>query len=118
MTPEAKIKIWVDNWMTKRYPKAFKYSPPGVGIFGKNGMPDRMWFIHATDDCCVVVAIEVKAPNGRLTELQKRTLMRLRNLGVLVAKVEGKDETKMRRLAYEIDRRVQLANEKYGAPSI
>ena len=109
-TPEGKVKTFIDTRMKTWFPAAFKYSPPGLGRFGKNGMPDRLWFIRATSTVCIPVAIEAKALGEKPTLLQTRTLERLRDLGVLAAVVIGKDEQRMEMIYNEILRRIRLAN--------
>jgi hypothetical protein len=108
-TPEAKVKVFIDNFMKENFPMAFKYAPPGVGYFGKNGMPDRIWTIKAGDVFSIVIAIEAKADNGKPTDLQINTLKKLANQGAIAAIVVGKDINHLRRIRDEILRRLQLA---------
>lgn len=108
-TPESKVKNFVDNKMKLWYPNAVKYSPPGVGRFGKNGMPDRLWWIWAAHDVCVPVAIEIKAEGNEATALQIRALTKLQDQGVVAAIVTGKNEKLMIRIKNEIDRRIRKA---------
>ena len=111
-TPEGKVKQFVNDFMRKYFPNAEKYSPPGMGRFGKNGMPDKLWWIRATDDICISVAIETKAPGKKATPLQISRLKSLRANGVICAVVIGKDKDKMERIKDEILRRIQLANQE------
>ena len=37
MTPEGKVKKFVEKYMDQHFPEAWKYSPPG-GAFGRAGM--------------------------------------------------------------------------------
>jgi len=113
-TPENRVKAFIDKWMKKWYPEALKYSPPGVGRFGKNGMPDRLWFIGVLDDFGVTVAIEAKAPNGCLSDLQFMMLNKMKKLGLVAATVTGQDMDKMLIIKAEIDRRINLIKEKLG----
>jgi hypothetical protein len=107
-TPEGKVKTFIDSQMKLWYPNAFKYSPPGIGRFGKNGMPDRIWFIKAHDLICIPVAIEAKAEGKEATQLQMHTLIKLKNLGCIAAIVDGKDKPHMLKIKSEIDRRIGL----------
>ena len=109
-TPEGKVKAFIDRRMNEWFPEAFKYSPPGVGTFGKNGMPDRMWLMKATDVSSLVVAIEAKAEGNTMTELQKKTMLRLMDQGVACFLVTGKDEEKMEEIRAEIVRRLRVAD--------
>ena len=107
-TPENKVKMFIDKCIKAWYPGAFKYAPPGVGRFGKNGMPDRLWFIRVIDDFGITVAIEAKAPGNVLSELQYRTLNLLTDRGVVSASITGKDMDKMLKIKAEIDRRISI----------
>lgn len=107
-TPENKVKAFVDKWIKKWYPGAFKYSPPGVGRFGKNGMPDRIWFIRVIDDFGITVAIEAKAIGNVLSDLQYRTLHLLTERGVVAASITGQDMDKLLKIKAEIDRRILI----------
>jgi hypothetical protein len=109
-TPESKVKLFIDNYMKANFPSAFKYSPPGIGRFGKNGMPDRIWWVPAADQVCITVMIEAKAEGNKATQLQLNTLTKLAMLGVVVAVVIGKDQEKMERIKNEILRRISVAN--------
>jgi hypothetical protein len=109
MTPESKVKDFIDKRMKLWFPDAVKYSPPG-GRWGKSGFPDRMYFIKATDKSCVVVAIEAKADGKEATQLQLHTLVKLKEQGVLSAIVIGKDEEYMVMVRDEIVRRIRVAN--------
>lgn len=110
MTPEAKVKKFIDDKMKKWYPDAVKYSPP-AGMYGKAGFPDRLWFIKGNERTCIVVAIEAKADGNEATQLQMHTLVGLKEQGVLVAIVTGKDESTMNRIHQEIESRIEAANE-------
>lgn len=105
-TPENRVKMFIDKWMKQWYPNALKYSPPGVGRFGKNGMPDRLWFIGVTERCGLTVAIEAKAPGNCLSDLQLMTLTKMQELGIVAATVTGKNMDKMLDIKSEIDRRI------------
>jgi hypothetical protein len=111
MTPEGKVKAFIDQRMKIWFPDAIKYSPPG-GRFGKAGFPDRLWFIRANDKTCVVVAIEAKAPNCEATQMQLHTLVKLKEQGVISAIVVGRDEEYMNRVHAEIQNRIRKANEE------
>jgi hypothetical protein len=109
-TPEGKVKKFIDNKMREWYPNAFRHAPPGTGIFGRNGMPDRIWTIRGNEICSIVVAIEAKAERGELTKLQLKTLTDLAKQGAISAVVTGKDIAHMMRIRTEIDRRLALLN--------
>ena len=117
-TPEDKVKQYIDRTMKKWFPDAVKYSPPGMGRFGKNGMADRIWWIRANDDVSITVCIEAKAPGKKATDLQIKTLKELKGQGCIVAVVVGKDTEKMEKIHVEIFRRIRLANEKPRSPAI
>lgn len=88
-TPEAKVKDFVKAFMFNNFKGIFYYAPPG-GIFGKAGMPDHLYLWRS-----VLIAIEVKSPNGTLTKLQRKTLDDLKDQGAVAAVVFGKDTSKM-----------------------
>jgi hypothetical protein len=119
-TPENKVKQWIDTLMRSWYPQQFRYRPPGVGRFGKNGMPDCTYLIPVGSgaDFGVYVAIEAKVPGNSPTALQLKTLKDIRSCGGVAAVVTGKDITKMGAIKREIDRRILLANEKSGTQTI
>ena len=107
-TPEGKVKLFIDNRMKVWYPYSIKYSPPGIGRFGKNGMPDRIWFIRAHELFCIPVAIEAKAEGKEATQLQMHMLLKLKSLGCIAAVVDGKDEEHMLKIKEEIDKRIRM----------
>ena len=111
-TPEGKVKLWIDKVMKEAYPHAFRYRPPGVGRFGRNGMPDLTYLIKANELFSVYVAIEAKVPGNVPTGLQMKTLKELASQGAVAAVVTGKDTAKMERIINEVNRRILLANEK------
>jgi hypothetical protein len=109
-TPEGKVKQFINKQMKEWYPDATYYAPPG-GPFGRNGFPDRMWFIRANEFSTVVVAIEAKAiGNETPTELQRKTLVALARQGVVAAVVVGKDLDHMERVRDEIGRRIEFSS--------
>jgi len=110
-TPEGKVKDFIDKRMKSWYPDAFKYAPPGVGRFGKNGMPDRIWWIKATSEICISAVIEAKAEGNEATSLQIKTLKELQSQGVIAAIVTGKNEELMFRIKKEIDRRIGMVRD-------
>ena len=111
MTPEAKVKKFIDDKIKEWFPNAIKYSPPG-GPFGKAGMPDRLFFIKANDKTCVVVAIEAKVEGNEATQIQMHTLVKLKEQGVISAIVTGKDLEYMMRIRDEIVCRISMANQE------
>jgi hypothetical protein len=110
MKPEAKVKVWLDKQMKEWFPDAIKYSPPGVGYFGKNGMPDRIWWIRANEYTSITVAIEAKSDDGKPTGIQLKTLGDLARQGVIAAIVVGKDLSHLERIKDEVLRRIRLAS--------
>lgn len=110
-TPEGKVKQFIDKRMKEWFPDAVKYSPPGLGRFGKNGMPDRIWWIRASDYVCVTVAIEAKDADKNPTDLQYATLKKFYYAGAVTAVVRGKDLERMEAVRDEVLRRIRLANE-------
>jgi len=117
MTPEGKVKAFIDKKMKAWFPDALKYSPPG-GRFGRAGMPDRLWFVRGGDTTCIVVAIEAKAEGGRLTQLQTLTLAQFANRGAVSVVVTGQDEERMEMVRNEILRRICLAHAQPGASTV
>lgn len=117
-TPEGKVKVWIDKVMKDNFPNAFRYRPPGVGRFGRNGMPDLTYLIKANDYCSIYIAIEAKVPGNVPTGLQMKTLKELQSQGAVAAVVTGKDTAKMGRIISEVNRRLLLANEKPGTSSV
>ena len=89
VTPEGKVKMYVRKFMRTHFPGHFYYSPPG-GAFGKSGMPDHLYLWRG-----ILIAIEVKADKGVLSQLQKEVLDKMRKQGALCAVVYGKDDEKM-----------------------
>ena len=116
-TPEGKVKLFIDTRMKEWFPNAVKYSPPGVGRFGKNGFPDRIWWIKGNDTFSISVCIEAKAEGKQATCLQLKTLIDLRNQGCLVAVVAGKDKEKMDNIRQHILERIRLINEVFPEDS-
>ena len=89
MTPEGKVKKFVEKYMDQHFPEAWKYNPPG-GAFGRAGTPDKFYLYKG-----VFIAIEVKADNGSVTKLQMKTLQKLKEQGCIAAIVKGCDEHRM-----------------------
>jgi hypothetical protein len=66
---EAAVAAAIDRELTRRH--VYTVNITGTGM-GRNGIPDRL--------CCHLghfLAIEIKAPRGRATELQKWELQRV-----------------------------------------
>jgi hypothetical protein len=108
-TPEGKVKKWIDDQMLKAFPNAFKYRPPGVGRFGKNGMPDQTFLIRVNSYSSIYVVIEAKAGDNTATGLQMKTLKALAAQGAVAAVVTNKDFAKMERIINEVHRRLKLS---------
>ncbi len=89
MTPEGKVKKFVEKYMDQHFPEAWKYNPPG-GAFGRAGTPDKFYLYKG-----VFIAIEVKADNGSATKLQMKTLQKLKEQGCIAAIVKGENLERM-----------------------
>ena len=109
VTAEGKVKMFVRKFMQKHFPGHFYYSPMG-GAFGKAGIPDHLYLWRG-----ILIAIEVKADKGRLSELQAQTLKQMAAQGALCAVVYGKDEDKMMRIKAAIDAEVE---KRFGAQNV
>ena len=86
LTPEGKVKTWLDKQLKKRYPNIWFYKAPG-GRFGKAGTPDVL--------CCIdghFVAIEVKAIGGTVTLKQSIEQDLIRKAGGMAVTIYGKAE--------------------------
>lgn len=103
VTPEGKVKTFVRKYMVTNFPGHWYYSPMG-GAFGKSGVPDHLYLYKG-----ILIAIEIKADNGRLSALQDEQLRQLRENGAITAVVYGKDLLKMTKIKSailnEIERR-------------
>lgn len=64
---------------------AYKFVAPG-----NSGVPDRIVLLPNG----VIYFVELKRRGGKLTELQRRQIGRIRNLGFDVRVLEGMDEVK------------------------
>jgi hypothetical protein len=83
MTPEGKVKALVKAWLKERNAYAFMPVQTGYGV--------------ATLDflCCIhgrFVAIETKAPGGKLTPRQQRTMAEIASAGGIAWIVRGVDD--------------------------
>ena len=72
-TPERKVKHQVVKVLKER---GVYYFPPITGGYGSSGVPDIVACIGGK-----FLAIECKAGAGRLTELQKKNLLDIKNNG-------------------------------------
>lgn len=104
-TPEGKVKKFVKDYMKKHFPEAYFYSPPG-GAFGKAGTPDHFYLYKG-----VFIAIEIKAPNGKLSVLQEKTLKQLAECGAVAAVVKGNDLDKMDKIRSAINTKLNMVNQ-------
>ena len=95
--------------MQKHFPGHFYYSPMG-GAFGKAGIPDHLYLWKG-----ILIAIEVKADKGRLSDLQAQTLKQMAAQGALCAVVYGKDEALMMRIKASIEAEVE---KRFGAQNV
>ena len=113
-TQEAKVKRFIDKWMTTWFPQAMRECPQ-AGIFGGSGKPDRYWVIPtAIKHFVIYVAIEAKAEGNSPTTKQWYELSRIVKAGGIAAVVEGMDIKKMELIRERIMERLRLA-EKIAA---
>lgn len=89
MTPEGKVKKFIERFMDTHFPEAWKYNPPG-GAFGRAGIPDKLFLYKG-----VMIAIEAKADTGKPTKLQVKMLQKLKEQGCIAAIVVGEDLNRM-----------------------
>lgn len=89
MTPEGKVKKFIDDYMKAHFPGAWKYNPPG-GAFGKAGVPDKIFLYKG-----VMIAIEAKSETGTPSKLQLKNLHHLKEQGCIAAIVKGCDYDRM-----------------------
>jgi hypothetical protein len=118
VTPEGKVKIWIDKVMKDNFPMAFRYRPPGTARFGRNGMPDLTYLIRVNEYWSIYVAIEAKVEGNTATGLQMKTLKELAGQGAVAAIVTGKDTAKMERIIHEINRRLLMAHAESSAQTV
>lgn len=97
--PEQELQIACVAWFTLQYPKLAPYlhhSPNGgkrtrteAGIFKamgtRPGMPDLMLYYRPPMADWTGLAVEMKGPDGRLTQPQKDWLQRLKGEGWMTA---------------------------------
>ncbi len=100
-TPEGKIKQWAIRRLQQEFPNAWQYSPRG-GPYGVAGTPDRLMCVGG-----LFVAIEFKADNGVLSDLQRAQLLAIKNAGGIAAVLKGKDERKLQLIIATIRSKLQ-----------
>lgn len=106
-TPEAKVKRWLygttqrPGKLFEYFPKAYVYKPQG-GMFGSTGAPDCMLCWNG-----IFVGIEIKAENGRATDLQVKHLKGILEAGGIAALLVGKDEEKLRMIKQRVLERIK-----------
>lgn len=84
MTPEAKVKQKIDQWIKVNMPGAWKYRPPG-GPFGKAGVGDHIIIWNFTP-----IMIEAKADETcDATDLQKKCLREFSEAGGISCLLKG-----------------------------
>lgn len=88
-TPEGKVKQKGKAWLKRNMPGHWFLSPMS-GPYGKGGTPD--WIICWLG---VFIAIEVKADNGTVSELQMTQLKLIQTAGGVAAVLIGYDEAKL-----------------------
>ena len=85
MTPEGRVKHWLDEELDKRKPWVWRFKPVQTG-YGKPALDYILcvngWF----------VTIETKAPGKKLTERQKATRRDINAAGGPVYVVSSKEE--------------------------
>lgn len=102
MTPEAKVKEKIRQWLIVNMPGAWRYAPPG-GAFGRGGVPDRLGLWRG-----VFFAIEVKRDHSvKPTALQMKELKDIQKNGGIAAVLFGFEIHKLERIRDEILRRSQ-----------
>lgn len=84
--PETALTKKIKDSVAKEYPGSFLFKVHG-SAFQMAGIPDLVGSIEGR-----FVALEVKVPGNKLTDLQAATLDRLRKAGALAAKVESPKE--------------------------
>ena len=90
VTPEGKIKLKIDKWITANLPNAFVYKAPGC-MFGQNGVGDYL-IVY----CGTPVMIEVKADaNKKPTDLQMHRLSEFGKANGISAVLKGFEENKL-----------------------
>ena len=95
------MKAWAIRRLQQEFPDAWQYSPRG-GPYGVAGTPDRLLCVGG-----LFVAIEFKAENGSVTELQRAQLMAIKNAGGISAVLKGKDERKLQLIIATIRSKLQ-----------
>ena len=95
------MKAWAIRRLQQEFPDAWQYSPRG-GPYGVAGTPDRLLCVGG-----LFVAIEFKAENGSVTELQRAQLMAIKNAGGIAAVLKGKDERKLQLIITTIRSKLQ-----------
>ena len=84
MTPETRLKTRVLEAL-RALPRSWWYKVPG-SVYGRRGTPDILGCWDGR-----FVALELKAPKGRVTALQRATLDDIRGAGGFAAVVSGND---------------------------
>ncbi len=93
MTPEGKVKIWLDKQLDKYLPGHWKVKPRG-GPFGKAGTGDYIVCWQG-----IFIMIEVKADEScHATPLQLHQLNAVIDAGGIAAVIKGKDEQRVIRI--------------------
>ena len=82
---EKEIERILVNWVKMKGGRAYKWVSPGNA-----GVPDRI--VIFPDQAPVFV--ELKSETGKLTELQKVQIQRLRDLGQEVMVLRGQDDVR------------------------
>lgn len=102
MTPEGKVKKWLDGRLDDLMPGHWRCKPKG-GAFGKAGTGDYIICWHG-----VFIMIEVKADETcKPTDLQLFQLKCVQEAGGIAAVIKGRNETRLQSI-------VQMVLDKSG----
>jgi hypothetical protein len=89
MTPESKVKAWANEQYKRVFPNHWKVAP-AAGPFGLIGCPDHLICWQG-----IFIAIELKANNGVVSDMQLVQLKSIIRAGGVAAVLRGKDLRKL-----------------------
>lgn len=100
MKPEKRVKLAIKQRVARTHPEAWQYMPVQMG-YGQAGIPDHIMCIPTviTEDMVGqtigrFVAVEAKAPSGKLTPNQEIQIAAIRAASGVVKVVYGADEAR------------------------
>jgi len=102
VTPEARVKNAIDQWIKVNLPGVFVYKPRG-GPFGVAGTPDYFICWHG-----VFIGIEAKREDTDPRPLQRAALRRIAAAGGIAAVIRGNQLNRLETIRQEVLKRVQL----------